>query len=91
MSNTISGILVQNLYDALQNDNCGKLFLRGRPVLCVFVFFSNFKFITTLVVGSYGFGIGGGFMSYGSRGFFPRGPQRNMVSGSKNYILSVNV
>lgn len=38
-------------------------------------------FITTLVVGSYGFGIGGGFMSYGSRGFFPRGPQRTMVSG----------
>jgi len=38
-------------------------------------------FITTLVVGSYGFGIGGGFMSYGSRGFFPKGPQRNMVSG----------
>jgi hypothetical protein len=53
--------------------------------------FFNFKFITTLVVGSYGFGIGGGFMSYGSRGFFPRSPQRNMVSGSKNYILFVNV
>ena len=58
----------------------------------VFLYFlSNLKFITTLVVGSYGFGIGGGFMSYGSRGFFPRGPQRNMVSGSKKYILSVNV
>jgi len=36
--------------------------------------------ITSLVVGSHGFGIGGGFMSYGSRGFFPRANTKNFVS-----------
>ena len=35
---------------------------------------------TSLVVGSHGFGIGGGFMSYGSRGFFPRANTKNFVS-----------
>merc|ERR1712223_1395656 len=36
--------------------------------------------ITSLVVGSNGFGIGGGYMSYGSKGFFPRASPRNYVS-----------
>merc|ERR1712066_433518 len=36
--------------------------------------------IASLVMGSHGFGIGGGFMSYGSRGFFPRANTKNFVS-----------
>merc|ERR1712179_124628 len=36
--------------------------------------------ITSLVMGSNGFGIGGGFMTYGSRGFFPRASPRNYVA-----------
>merc|ERR1712223_1191464 len=36
--------------------------------------------IASLVMGSHGFGIGGGSLSYGSRGFFPRANPRNYVS-----------
>merc|ERR1712066_879125 len=36
--------------------------------------------IASLVMGSHGFGIGGGSLSYGSRGFFPRANPRNFVS-----------
>ena len=80
-----------NLFHALPLKKVVVLYVLHSMKGLIVYFLLNFKFITTLVVGSYGFGIGGGFMSYGSRGFFPRGPQRNMVSGSKNYIVSVNV
>jgi len=36
--------------------------------------------MASMVVGSNGFGIGGGYTSYGSRGFFPRANSRNFVS-----------
>merc|ERR1712066_113417 len=36
--------------------------------------------IASLVMGSHGFGIGGGSLAYGSRGFFPRANSRNFVS-----------